>query len=91
MDLCRKLGTSERALRRMSAAHLGYPPLLVLGLARADAVARELRATDAKVTEIARICGFSGKASMTRLIRAFTGLPPRTYRASHRARSPVRK
>ncbi len=78
------LHVSIRQLHRMSIGALGFPPGIVLDLARVVSVAGELLAGDDSLAEIAEAHRYRDEASMTRQFNRFVGITPRLYRSRGR-------
>jgi AraC-like DNA-binding protein len=79
-DVARRLGTSERSLRRqLEAETLSFRDLAAEVLR--DRARELLRRTDSSVTDIAFQLGFSDSSAFTRACKRWFGQTPRELRA----------
>ena len=78
------LHVSLRDLYRLSGRGLGYPPGVIIDLARADSLGRDLIQTGSSSVNIALAHGFHDQSTMNRLFMRFVGLSPGFYRAAGR-------
>jgi AraC-like DNA-binding protein/quercetin dioxygenase-like cupin family protein len=70
--------------RRRFTAEVGESPLAFRNTRRLQAAANLLRLTDLTTREIARTLGYTDEFHLSKRFRAHFGVPPRTYRQSHR-------
>lgn len=77
--VAKRLGKSERSLRRELAAHRSSFRSLVEAV-RSELAEKLLRRDDASITEIAFALGFSDSSAFTRAFRRWHGVSPRNYR-----------
>jgi AraC-like DNA-binding protein len=78
--LARRLGLSERTLRRRCEAAFGYGPKTLARILRFQRFLRLLRhAGEPRLADIAAAGGFADQAHLTRDIRALGGLTPRGF------------
>jgi transcriptional regulator GlxA family with amidase domain len=78
--VAKRLGMNVRFLTRLSVKELGYPPGVVIDLARIVRVAKEIATTQRGFTAIARRYGFPDQAGMNRQFKRIVGVPPGVYR-----------
>lgn len=84
-EIAEMAGTSARSLqRRLSAADLSYSGLLET--ARFENAAKLLRATDAKIIEVAFSSGYTDPAHFSRAFRRISGVTPWQFRNQLRPR-----
>jgi AraC-like DNA-binding protein len=76
------LGVGVRHLSRLMRRWFGVPPRVMLGLFRVECVARDLRSTGTRLTDLASMHGYSTRQGMSRQFQAYTGLTPVAYRLS---------
>ncbi|MCC6424613.1 MAG: AraC family transcriptional regulator [Phycisphaerales bacterium] len=88
-DLSRLLDCSREHLARQFRAATGVSPSEFLMQHRLRLVARELRANDDKLQNIARRCGFSGANYLCRAFRQGMGLTPAQYRRNPNDALPI--
>jgi len=79
-EIAAALGIGTRHLSRLVQGWFGYTPKVVLDLFRLDRAAREVEAGRALLQQIAVAYGYGSRRALTRQCRAFTGLPPSTFR-----------
>jgi AraC-like DNA-binding protein len=79
-EVARRLGVSERSLRRRLADE-GTSFQALLEETRSELAQRYLRDPRLTVSEIAFLCGFSELSPFQRAFRRWTGLTPRAFRA----------
>jgi AraC-like DNA-binding protein len=84
-DAATALGLSERTLhRRLALEGTTYSELL--DKARFERSIRLMAAPDASIEEIALACGFLDNSGFYRALKRWTGMTPRAYRKSLRAK-----
>jgi AraC family transcriptional regulator of adaptative response / DNA-3-methyladenine glycosylase II len=82
--LARRLGYSERQVRRYLAADLGAGPLALARAQRAHVARLLLETTDLPVTEVAFAAGFGSLRQFNATIREVFATAPTTLREAHR-------
>jgi len=81
-DAAEMAGMSVRSLQReLSRTGTSYRD--ILGRLKFEAARELLEQPDRKILDIAYRTGFRDPAHFTRFFRAFAGMPPRQYRATH--------
>jgi len=84
-DLARRLGTSDRHLRRTFIAHFGVTPIAYAQSQRLLQAKRLLQDTHLPVTEVAFAAGFRSVRRFNALLKERYGLSPRDIRGKHTA------
>lgn len=79
------LGVGVRHLSRLVQQWFGYPPRVILGLFRVECLARDLRRTGMRLTELALMHGYATRQGMSRHFQAYTGITPGAYRFAAQA------
>src|SRR5260221_9141660 len=79
-DAARHLAIGQRSLQSLSVAWTGFPPRIVLSLARVMSVASALRRERNGLDFIARAHKFPHSAAMSRLFLSYTRLRPGAFR-----------
>ena len=79
-DMAREAGISISSQERLFRKTFGLTPMMYLRKTRLNAACRMLRETDASLSEIASVCGFSDQTNMTRAFRIELKITPLKYR-----------
>lgn len=74
-EVADELAVSERHLRRLVSAHVGYGPKLLARVLRLQAALRRVRA-GAELAEVAFEAGYADQAHFTHDCRELAGVPP---------------
>ncbi|MGB8699470.1 MAG: AraC family transcriptional regulator [Thermosynechococcaceae cyanobacterium] len=81
-DLAQRLDMSPFHFSRLFKQSIGMSPYQYLLQQRIAKAKRLLKKTDRLIVDIALECGFSSHSHLSKLFRQFTGITPKTYRAS---------
>ena len=84
-QLARQAGISRQHFRKKMLEACNKTPKQFIEEIKVDTASALLRASDLKVTEISRHCGYSSHAVFGRSFRRLTGLPPSEWRRKNRA------
>ncbi|MGA1204375.1 MAG: helix-turn-helix domain-containing protein [Opitutales bacterium] len=79
-DMAREAGISISSQERLFRKTFNLTPLMYLRKTRLNAACRLLRETDASLSDIALLCGFSDQTNMTRAFRLELKITPLRYR-----------
>jgi AraC-like DNA-binding protein len=79
-SIARRLGVSERQLRRIFGRHYGMSPLDYLMKVRINRAASLLNSSDMTLPEIAFACGFTDANYLSRQFKSHTGISPSRWR-----------
>jgi AraC-like DNA-binding protein/mannose-6-phosphate isomerase-like protein (cupin superfamily) len=88
-DLCRKVGASERSVRRAFVADTGMSWRQYLQESRLLKAMALLAESDLSLLDISLAVGFDSASAFTRSFRRFAGEPPSEYRRRVRAPQPA--
>lgn len=84
-QLCEYAGTSRRSLTRLCQTELGLAPAQLVERLRVDLARTALVDTDASVTQIANMSGFTSLQRMERSFQRHMNTSPREFRARFRS------
>ena len=85
-DLGRRVGLSDRSIRRRFQLAVGMTPHEYLRRARVEAARRQLERTDRTVFEVMDSVGYADRKAFAQTFREVTGLGPAAYRKTHSVR-----
>ena len=83
-DLCVLLELSEGHFSRSFRVTFGEPPHAFVSRRRLELAAHHMIHTDASLSEIALLCGFSDQAHLCRRFRQVSGQTPAAWRRARR-------
>lgn len=83
--ICAAAGESKYHFLRRFKAATGYTVVTYINLLRCKMAARMLSGSDARIGEIAALCGFDGQSYFSRTFERYIGSKPSEYRRRRRA------